>query len=93
MHYVINGTGDYDEDAVYQSDMVKVFQWYQLLNDKGLLVFTEEENKEEHSEDAAVEKPVIKKETKTATPKAAAKETVKSAAAPAAKSTKKPKKV
>ena len=84
---------DYDEDAVYQSDMVKVFQWYQLLNDKGLLVFTEEENKEEHSEDAAVEKPVIKKETKTATPKAAAKETVKSAAAPAAKSTKKPKKV
>ena len=84
---------DYDEDAVYQSDMVKVFQWYQLLNDKGLLVFTEEENKEEHSEDAAVEKPVIKKDTKTATPKAAAKETVKSAAAPAAKSTKKPKKV
>ena len=27
---------DYDEDAVYPSDMKKVFQWYQMLNDKGL---------------------------------------------------------
>ena len=33
---------DYDEDAVYPSDMKKVFQWYQMLNDKGLLDFTEE---------------------------------------------------
>ena len=31
---------DYDEDAVYQSDMKKVFQWYQLLNDKKILDFT-----------------------------------------------------
>ncbi len=38
---------DYDEDAVYPSDMKKVFQWYQMLNDKGLLDFTEEENKPE----------------------------------------------
>ena len=34
---------DYDEDAVYPSDMRKVFAWYQMLNDKGLLDFTEEE--------------------------------------------------
>ena len=34
---------DYDEDAVYPSDMKKVFAWYQMLNDKGLLDFTEEE--------------------------------------------------
>ena len=33
---------DYDEDAVYPSDMKKVFAWYQMLNDKGLLDFTEE---------------------------------------------------
>lgn len=41
---------EYDEDSVYQSDMKKVFQWYQLLNDKGLLDFTPEtetENAEE----------------------------------------------
>ena len=34
---------DYDEDAVYPSDMKKVFAWYQMLNDKGLLDFTMEE--------------------------------------------------
>ena len=38
---------DYDEDAVYPSDMKKVFQWYQMLNDKGLLDFTVEEEKSE----------------------------------------------
>ena len=34
---------DYDEDAVYPSDMRKVFAWYQMLMDKNLLDFTEEE--------------------------------------------------
>ena len=47
---------DYDQDAVYPSDMKKVFQWYQLLMDKNLLDFTEEpeaapeENPEEKTE-------------------------------------------
>ena len=83
---------DYDEDAVYQSDMKKVFQWYQLLNDKKILDFTPE--KEEKAEEAPAEKKAVKKETKKAAPKAAPKEkNVKAAAAPATKSTKKPKKV
>jgi len=83
---------DYDEDAVYQSDMKKVFQWYQLLNDKGLLDFTVE--KKEEAEEAPAEKKAAKKTTaKKAAPKAAPKENVKAAAAPATKSTKKPKKV
>ena len=38
---------DYDEEAVYPSDMRKVFVWYQMLMDKGLLDFTEEEAKPE----------------------------------------------
>ena len=39
---------DYDEEAVYPSDMKKVFAWYQMLMDKNLLDFTEEaETKEE----------------------------------------------
>lgn len=85
---------DYDEDAVYQSDMKKVFQWYQLLNDKGILDFTVEEKKEEEK---PVETPAEKKAVKNTTarktaPKTEAKESVKSAA-PATKSTKKPKKV
>lgn len=83
---------DYDEDAVYQSDMKKVFQWYQLLNDKKILDFTPE--KEEKAEEVPAEKKTVKKETKKAAPKAAPKEkNVKAAAAPATKSTKKPKKV
>ena len=48
---------DFDEEAVYPSDMKKVFAWYQMLNDKGLLDFTEEpaateEKPEEPSEKA-----------------------------------------
>ena len=47
---------DYDQDAVYPSDMRKVFAWYQMLVDKNLLDFTpeaEEEAAEEKSETPA----------------------------------------
>ena len=44
---------DYDQEAVYPSDMKKVFAWYQMLMDKNLLDFTEEEKP---SEEAAEEK-------------------------------------
>ncbi|MBA4411550.1 MAG: DUF5606 domain-containing protein [Bacteroidota bacterium] len=35
---------EYDKDRVYVSDMKKIFQWYQLLNEKNLLIDTEEDN-------------------------------------------------
>lgn len=43
---------DFDEEAVYPSDMKKVFNWYKLLMEKQLLDFTEEveEAKEETPE-------------------------------------------
>ena len=47
---------DYDEEAVYPSDMKKVFAWYQMLNDKGLLDFTVEEEKPEAEPEAKEEK-------------------------------------
>ena len=47
---------DYDEEAVYPSDMRKVFAWYQMLNDKGLLDFTEEESQPEPQPEAEAEK-------------------------------------
>ena len=47
---------DYDEEAVYPSDMKKVFAWYQMLNDKGLLDFTVEEEKPEAETEAKEEK-------------------------------------
>lgn len=40
---------DYDQDAVYPSDMRKVFAWYQMLMDKNLLDFTEEEKPAEEA--------------------------------------------
>ena len=46
---------DYDEDAVYPSDMKKVFAWYQMLMDKGLLDFTEEVKPENESTEATTE--------------------------------------
>ena len=47
---------DYDEEAVYPSDMKKVFAWYQMLNDKGLLDFTIEEEKKEETPEEPAEK-------------------------------------
>ena len=46
---------DYDEDAVYPSDMKKVFAWYQMLVDKNLLDFTEEEAQPEAEAENATE--------------------------------------
>ena len=46
---------DYDEEAVYPSDMKKVFAWYQMLVDKNLLDFTEEEAQPEASEEKPAE--------------------------------------
>ena len=37
---------NYDQDAVYVSDMKKIFIWYNLLLEKDLLDFSEEEVKE-----------------------------------------------
>ncbi len=47
---------DYDEEAVYPSDMKKVFAWYQMLVDKNLLDFTVEEKKEEEAPEQTTEK-------------------------------------
>ena len=51
---------DYDEDAVYPSDMRKVFAWYQMLMDKNLLDFTEEEAQPEAEAENATEAPAEK---------------------------------
>ena len=51
---------DYDEDAVYPSDMKKVFAWYQMLMDKNLLDFTEEEAQPEAETENPTEAPTEK---------------------------------
>lgn len=52
---------DYDQEAVYPSDMVKVFQWYQMLMDKNLLDFTENESQPENEADEGAPAPTEEK--------------------------------
>lgn len=48
---------EYDKERVYTSDMKKIVQWYNLLTEKGILNFNEEdeEKKEEVAETATQE--------------------------------------
>lgn len=46
---------DYDRDAVYVSDIKKIFSWYNLLLEKELLEFTEEEETADASDEQAEE--------------------------------------
>ena len=50
---------EYDRERVYVSDVKKVISWYNLLNEKGLLVFDAELTDEE-----ATEEPTVDSETK-----------------------------
>lgn len=50
---------NYDEERVYNSDIKKVFQWYNLLHKKGLL---DAEEKENAAEEDKTEKPSKKPE-------------------------------
>ena len=56
--YLASVQEDYDRDRVYASDLKKLFQWYNLLAEKGL---TKEEEKTEEKE-AAKEEPAEKSE-------------------------------
>lgn len=50
---------DYDEDRVYNSDLKKLFQWFNLLAENGLLVPAKDEDKDEKK--SAAKKPAVKK--------------------------------
>lgn len=69
---------DYDEDRVYASDIKKIIQWYNLLQEKGMLDF---------SEPKAEEAPKVKAQKESA--KAAPVKTVAKASTPKASSAKK----
>lgn len=57
---------NYDQDRVYTSDIKKVFQWFNLLLEKGLLEEEKEEEKAENKETKTAKKPAkAKTEKKT----------------------------
>ena len=68
-----------DHERVYNSDVAKLFQWYNLLIDKNLLEKEEEVKEESKKEKAPAKekKAAVKKTTekKTSAPKATAKKT------------------
>ena len=56
---------NYDQEQVYNSDIKKVFQWYNILHDTDNLIKEElKEEKKESSDDADIKKEA-KKEVKT----------------------------
>lgn len=67
---------DYDKERVYPSDIRKIFQWFNMLNEKGLLAAAAEEKKEEATEEVKEAAPKKAKAApkKEATEKAPAKE-------------------
>lgn len=53
---------NYDQDQVYNSDIKKVFQWYNILHDTDNLIKEEsKEEKKESSDDADIKKEAKKK--------------------------------
>src|SRR5690554_240002 len=72
---------DYDKDRVYSSDVKKLFQWYNILHNAGLITLEEEKDEEskeaeevpkkkEEPKNVDLKKSTAKKETKKTTPKA-----------------------
>lgn len=71
---------DYDESRVYDSDIKKLFQWYNLLHDADLL--KKEEEEEEENTDEKSEKSTDKETKETKKPAAKKKATTAKKAEP-----------
>lgn len=73
---------DIDHERVYNSDVAKLFQWYNMLLEKDLLKFDEEDDVKD-DEDGKSEKPKKKKATsKSKSPKKTDSKTIKAKSTP-----------
>lgn len=59
--YIEEVLPEYDESRVYDSDLKKLFQWYNILQAKGLVTPEPEAATEDATEEVAEEKPKAKK--------------------------------
>jgi hypothetical protein len=79
--YLVTFLPDYDAERVYDTDVKKLFQWYNLLVEKGMISKEKlEEARKAKEEEAKAEKPAAKKSS--AEPKAGTPAAEKKAAAP-----------
>jgi transcriptional regulator len=72
-NFLVEVVKDFDQERVYNSDLKKLFQWFNILVEKGLLVPEKKETKKEAAEGkdttakkapakkAVAKKPVVKK--------------------------------
>ncbi|HAP68727.1 MAG TPA: hypothetical protein DCR04_03215 [Flavobacteriales bacterium] len=60
--YLASVLPNYDKERVYNSDLKKLFQWFNLLAEKGLLKEKEEEKKEVKAKKPAKKKEAAKEE-------------------------------
>ena len=69
-NYLLEVLPNYDEDRVYASDIKKIFQWYNLLLDVGVLNKGKEvdEKKSEDNKKETTKKTTPAKQTKVKTP-------------------------
>lgn len=79
--YLLEVLPNYDEDRVYPSDIKKLFQWYNLLHDAGLVSADEGEKEEEEKKKASDKKDSEAKKEKKPAKKTASKSTTKKPAA------------
>lgn len=89
--YLTTFLPDYDVERVYDTDVKKLFQWYNLLVEKGI-ISKEKADEFKKSQEATPEESVTKSEPEKATPKAKKSETKKAEEKPSAKAKAKPKK-
>ena len=71
--YLLEVLPNYDEDRVYPSDIKKLFQWYNILHEAGLVSAEEEEDKEEKSAPKEAKQEESKSDQKQAKKKPAEK--------------------
>lgn len=50
--YMLEILEDYDQERVYNSDLKKLFQWYNLLQEKGFITKENEKKEEEKAEES-----------------------------------------
>lgn len=67
--YLLEVLPNYDEDRVYPSDIKKLFQWYNILHDAGLVSAEEEEAEDKEEKEEAPKKKASKEKADTSTAK------------------------
>lgn len=74
---------DYDKDRVYDQDLRKLYQWYNILVEKGMVVKTVKAKEDKKTEAKTEKKPAATKTTKKKTTSAAPKSKMKASSAKA----------